>query len=269
MRLRSFAAMALAMVAGTASSHASLTETATFAHAQRVSARTGVVTQFNPFASAHGTRGGGPVVVQNSLPPAAANVNFAASNPTANNMRYGDVYIPTSGGVIDQVGVSLFNSSSTASGTPTPITAGSVTCTFWDALTFTGIGTSTPLGSISATFDFSGANALAPGFFGLYVITDIALATNITIPATAVLMTYQWTLTGSTRHGFVSMAAPLVGTSGGTSVYQFGTPTPAEGFYNFGNPVLPGNAAMAWVIPAPGSLALLGLGGLVAARRRR
>lgn len=48
----------------------------------------------------------------------------------------------------------------------------------------------------------------------------------------------------------------------------FGTANPAGSLTNFsGNPV--GNFGWEFIVPAPSSLALLGLGGLVAARRRR
>lgn len=229
-----------------------------------VDMRTGA--QVTTGGNSRSDRGTGPVVIQDSLPgnPApAANIGF--SQASALNPRYGDDYIPIAGGNLDQIGISLFNSSSTASGTPTPITAASVNVWFFDALTFTTFGASTPLGNFNAAFNFT--SPLNPGFFTTMGVTGIG-GLGINVPSTGALMMYQWTVTGSTRHGFVSIATPTVGTSGGTDFYMSGSA--AEGFYNLsGTPTPVVNVSMAWVVPAPASASLLALGGLVAARRRR
>lgn len=213
-------------------------------------------------------RGVGPTVIQNSLPgnPTPA-VNVAFSQATSAQPVFGDDYTPIAGGNLDEIAVSLFNSSSTASGAPTPITAGSVAVSFWDAATFTGAGSSTPLGTFSAAFDFSAA-PLAPGFFTVVGINNLG-PLGIVLPGSGpVLMTYKWTLTGSTRHGFVSIAAPTVGTTGGNDFYMAGSA--AENFYTLsGSPQPAVNVSMGWVVPAPAAASLLALGGLVAARRRR
>lgn len=231
-----------------------------------VDMRTGSQSQFIP--GNRNDRGVGPTVIQDSMPgnPTPA-VNAAFSAPTSAAPRFGDDYTPIAGGNLDQIGISLFNSSSTASGTPTPITAASLNVWFFDSATFTTFAGSTALGTFNATFNF-GATPLNPGFFTTLGVTGIG-GLGINLPATSTLMLYQWNVTGSARHGFASLATPNIGTTGGTDFYLQSS-TQAEGFFNLaGTPTPSVNVAMQWVVPAPASASLLALGGLVAARRRR
>lgn len=211
-------------------------------------------------------RGLGPQVVLDSVPANANDVNVAFSQPTSEIPDFGDVYTPAAAGTLDTFQLGLFNSASTTSGTPTDITAGTVQVRFFDFTTFTGVGNSTPLGTFTSAFDFT-AVPLVPGTFTFVTVTNLA-SEVINLPASQVIMTYTWELTGSTRHGFVSTTPMNVGTTGGPSFYLFST-TFVEDLY-----VLPGqpevNVSTQWaVIPAPATAAMLGTLTLLAARRRR
>jgi hypothetical protein len=205
------------------------------------------------------------VVALDSLPGSptpAPNAGF--SQPTANLPVFGDDYTLAAAGSLTEMTFSIFNSNSNVSGTPTPMTAINATINFYDSNTFAGAALSTPLGSFGTTFSF-GAFPLSPGFFTLLTVTGIS---GVSLPSVdPVLITQQLNPTGSTRHGVVSIAAPVVGTTGGNDFYLAGNPTPAEGFYTSGT--TPINVSYKLVVPEPATLGALAAASLVVMRRRR
>lgn len=212
----------------------------------------------------------GPAI---SAIPGTANAAF--SNPTAANPTYGDDYFSAGGGTgpnpITSMRFSLFNSSSTTSGTPTPITAATAAISVYneDSITAFPVSSNPALGSFTVPYDFSAA-PLAPGFFTILTVTGLD-SLNMVLPGSPslTLITQKMTVTGSTRHGIVSVAAPTVGTTGGNDFYMFpDASAPAgEGFYTSG--ATPVNVAYELVVaPEPTSLAALSLGGLLLRRRR-
>ncbi len=205
------------------------------------------------------------VVALDSLPGSPTpSVNAGFSQATANLPAFGDDYTLAAGGSLNEMTFSIFNSGSAASGTPTPMTAINAVINFYDSNTFAGAAVSTPLGSFGSTFSF-GAAPLAPGFFTLLTVTGI---TGVSLPSSGpVLITQQLNPTGSTRHGIISIGAPVVGTTGGSDFYQRGNPTPAEGFYTSGTTPL--NVSYELIVPEPATLGVLAAASLVVMRRRR
>jgi MYXO-CTERM domain-containing protein len=107
---------------------------------------------------------------------------------------------------------------------------------------------------------------------------DGALAgLNIVLHEPTIFMSVQYTaITGTYASGGaialgdvgMQLRGPInLGTSA-DSMFSFG-PTPAPGFFNFGGNPLANGGLKVSLVPAPGALGLLGLGGLVTLRRRR
>jgi hypothetical protein len=241
-------------------------ETAQFAGTYTYNAATGVTTFAGPHsAPAPAIVSSGPAI---SAIPGTANAAFSLA--TSEAPIFGDDYL-TSGtgpGPLTSIRFSLFNSSSTASGTPTPITTANAVVKIYDESQVTALPlTQGLLATVNASFNF-GATPLAPGFFSILQVTGLD-AQNITLPNGFTLFTQQITPVGSTRIGIVSVANAGVtaGTTGGTDFYQKGNVT-AEGFYTSGTTQI--NASFeAVVAPEPVSITTLAAAGLFGLGRRR
>jgi hypothetical protein len=193
----------------------------------------------------------------------AANAAFSSTN-LAN--IWGDDWIGAGAGIVDSVTIGIFNSSS-ASGS---LQSCKVQINFWDDTDATG---ATLLGNqggiISNTIDFSGGvigGGLGKSNYVLITFSNLA-SFGINLLDTYNIVTQQYSnVVGSNRLGIVSLGVATVGTSF-ADFYQ--SPGSAgAGFYTSGTTHV-GLANKTTVIPAPGALAMLGLGGLVAGRRRR
>lgn len=193
----------------------------------------------------------------------AANAAFSSTN--LSNI-WGDDWIGAGAGIVDSVTFGVFNSSS-ATGV---LTSARVQLNFWDDTDITG---ATLLGNqggvISNPIDFTGGvfgGGLGKGFYQLLTFSNLS-SFGITLADTYNIVTQQYSaVVGSNRLGIVSLGVSTVGTSF-ADFYQ--SPGSAgAGFYTSGTTHV-NMANKTTVIPAPGALAMLGLGGLVAGRRRR
>jgi hypothetical protein len=164
--------------------------------------------------------------------------------------------------------VTLFNSSATTSGAATTLNNGSLNVRFYDADTFAGYATSTPIGQFNGTF--TNLN-LAPGFF-TFVGFDIE-ALDIVLPTTPIIITQQFdfgTVTG--RSGSVLFDPINVGASEGYVYANAPTSNPsptAEGFYNLRAAPLPSDFGYFIVLPEPTTLAAVAVASALGLRRRR
>src|SRR5262249_13775732 len=125
------------------------------------------------------------------------------------------------------------------------------------------------LGGFSGSVTFG--SPLPAGFFSVITFTGLSgLGTPINLSTTDLLVSPQLSTTvGSTRAGIAGSSPVTVGSSP-VSFYKNDPSSPPAGFYVFSGGATPGDPIYKLVtIPAPGSLALLGLGGLIAGRRRR
>jgi hypothetical protein len=127
------------------------------------------------------------------------------------------------------------------------------------------------LGGFQTTVNF-GPGGLAAGFFSTVSVTGL-VGLGINLDTTDIIATQTVTALsgGTTRIGVASLNPLLAGTSSGTSIYVDSNTIGGgvAGFYNFGNPIINSNLGYRITVPTPGAMALVGLGGLVAARRRR
>ncbi len=181
---------------------------------------------------------------------------------------WGDDWVGAGTGTVDSVSFSVFNSSSSAN----VLATATVAVRFWDNTDATGATLLGLQGGFNGNVDFSGGvigGGLGKGFYSIVTFTGLS-SLGINLLDTYNIVTQQVTaLTGgATRLGVVLLSAPTVGT-GFTDFYQ--SPGSAgAGFYNLAGGATPAYIAnKTTVIPAPGALAMLGLGGLVAGRRRR
>lgn len=274
-------ALSLALVAVAASAAQAIVlpqgttqESATYAGTWTMNIATGQTTFLSADSQLSNAINGGPAI--RAIP---GTTNAAFSNPTAGAPTYGDDYLVQGGtgpNPLTSMQFSLFNSASTASGTPTPITAAAAAINIYneDNITaFPPLAGNPALGSFTANFNF-GSAPLQPGFYILLSITGLD-SLNMVLPDGSsgisgfTLITQKITPTGSARHGVVSVAAPTVGVTGGNDFYMFpnaSAPT-GEGFYTSGT--TPVNVAYELVVaPEPTSLAALAGLSLVARRRR-
>ncbi|MDX9912919.1 MAG: PEP-CTERM sorting domain-containing protein [Phycisphaerales bacterium] len=174
---------------------------------------------------------------------------------------YGDRLTTVGTGTLDAFTFGLFNSGTSAG----PLGSATVDIAF-----FRGVDGS-PLGGFGVN---TGAINLAQGFFTLLTISGLS-GLGIDLDTTDIIFTQSirtGTITGgATRTGVVSLEPIQIG-SAIPQLYINATTVGAAGFYNITSAGVPVNfflGAQIDVVPAPASAALLGLGGLVATRRRR
>jgi MYXO-CTERM domain-containing protein len=114
--------------------------------------------------------------------------------------------------------------------------------------------------------------ALAKGFYAVVTVTDLA-SLGINFDVNNVIVTQQLTnVLGATRMGTVFSNASNTPALGSTNIgmYIQNTTNPAGGFFTFTGAATASSAAYQMsTVPAPGAVALLGVAGLVSARRRR
>lgn len=219
-------------------------ERAQFGGSHTVDYRTGQFVDFSPRS--------GTTIYTNT----AGSANFAVSS-TDMTAIWGDEMTTAGTGLLDEFSFTLFASAS--GGT---FASGTVGLNFYRA------SDGSSLGNFSVNIN----SALAGGFYSVYTVTGLA-GLGINLDTTGLIVTQTLTaVTGSTRMGIVSMLPVTVGSTG-TSLFADASTINggAAGFYNFNNAqgaVLNGAAGYQLVVPAPGSMALMALGGLVAARRR-
>lgn len=239
-------AAALAVAAGAAS--ASIQgETAQFAGFYTVDYRTGVTTFSDASNSTRAT-----TIYSNT----ASAPNFGVSS-TDLNSTWGDRVTTTgTGGPVTSQQYTIFNSGSSL---------GSLLTATVDLLYFNG-ATNTFINGFAGTINFG--TGLAAGFFSIVTFTGLD-GLNMNLPTTDIIMTQKVTAkTGlASRLGIASLNPVNIGSSG-PEMYIDSTTIGPAGYYTFSNgPAQPGYQID--LVPAPGALALMGLGGLMASRRRR
>jgi opacity protein-like surface antigen len=184
--------------------------------------------------------------------------NFGFSS-TDFNAVWGDRIQTTGTGTLDQADFTVFNASTTGAG---PLLTGTFVISFVDAVSLT------TLGSFSTNLTF-GVAGLAPGFFTTVSVTGLG-GLGINLSTTDILMTQQVTAnTGSALRLGIASLNPITAGSSANTMFINASTVGAAGYYNIGNPALDANPGYRVNIPTPGTLGLLGLGGLVAMRRRR
>ncbi len=189
------------------------------------------------------------------------NTASGAFSSTDLGATWGDQLGTLGTGTVDAVEFSVFNSGSSAGA----LANASFNISFFRASDSSFIG-----GFNTNTVTFTGG--LAQGFFTTVNVTGLA-GLGINLDTTDIIMTQSVIAqTGSTRLGFVFGGPLLAGTTSPDSVYLDATTVGAPGFYTLTSGGLPTVANAFYsitTVPTPASAALLGLGGLVAARRRR
>lgn len=240
-------ALALAMFAGLATADVIVPETAHYSGSMTINVLTG--------ETSYSTRAG--VTIYDST----LGGTVAATSSTNLNTIWGDEAIMTSTGILEEFSCAIFNSGSSASAMiSTTVNVG------FNAMSGGVPGAS--LGGFSGTITFS--SPLTPGFYSLVTFTGLSgLATPVNLSTNDVLIRQQLSSTvGSTRAGVVSATPVAVGSSP-ASFYKDDPSAPPAGFYTFAGGAAGDIMYKVNTIPAPGAMALLGLGGLVAGRRRR
>ena len=230
-------------------------KTFTLTTAALLSAIVCVQAQVDSLLGSHGQQGisAAGIVVYDNLGTAA---NAATSQVNANNPIFGDSLNMTSGGTVNNIGLSLFNSASAPNTANSTIITGTTLVSFYDnTVPYAGGAISGALlGTANLAWDFTG-NPLPGGFYVLGTFDISSL--NIVVPKN-ILVTQQFTMgTGtSQRHGAVLLSDPVVGSSP-ANIYIKST-TSAEGLYTVG-----GFGQLAYfvdVVPEPASATLIGLG---------
>jgi hypothetical protein len=190
----------------------------------------------------------------------AANFGFSSANLSA---TYGDTLNMTGTGTLEDFTFSIYNSTSGGN-------AGALnSCTA--NISFFRQSDSSLIGSFTGNVNF-GSSPLPAGFYTLVSFTGLSgLVTPVAFDTANVIVTQSLTnvVGATTRLGIASLDPVTVGSSPNTMYIADPPGTPA-GFYNIGSPPLNANPGyLVGVIPAPSSLALIGMGGLLAVRRRR
>lgn len=173
---------------------------------------------------------------------------------------YGDTlnlagWTPYKGVVQDNV-ISFFNSGSSAGA----VFSATFGIDFYRASNGSFIG-----GYTTASVSFG--TGLSPGFFTTISITGLeSLGINLDEGSVYMIQSMLTKVGPATRTGVAIGGVPTIGTSPNTMYVNATTVGPA-GFYTIGT--TSGNPFYKVVLPAPGAMALLGMGGLIATRRRR
>lgn len=182
----------------------------------------------------------------------------AAFSSTALNSIWGDEMTTVGTGTLDAMSFTVFNSGSSAG----VLASAVVTVNIFRASDSSFVG-----GFAIAPFAFN----LAQGFFTVLTVSNLS-GLGINLDTTGLIVTQQASsVVGSTRMGVALMQPVAIGASG-TTMYINSSTVGAAGFYNLTSGGLPIDADVGYrmdTIPTPGALALLGLGGLAASRRRR
>jgi hypothetical protein len=242
-------ALALFVVAGVAA--AASAEVAQFGGRIFIDARTGVQS-----TAPSGTELGTTVYDNTGN---AANAAFSSTN-LAN--VWGDDFITTGTGTVDEFSFAVFNSGSSAGA----LLTATAQVLFWDdTLAVSPFSPAGFQGGFNGNINFGAG--LNPGFYSIVTFTGLS-GLGINLLDTYNVFTQQITAkTGAAnRLGIASLGTPTIG-SGFSDFYQ-NPGSAGEGWYTSGTTVV-NLANKTVVIPAPGALAMLGLGGLVAGRRRR
>ncbi len=204
-----------------------------------------------------GARGTGDVIFSNLQAGFVADRAFSSTDLTA---VWGDQLSTAGTGRLQEFSFALFNSGTSAG------TLASATVAF----EFFRVSDSSSIGSFSVN---TGAINLNAGFFTTLNVTGLD-ALNIDLDTTDIIVLQTVTaLTGAAnRLGVVSTTPTSVGSSVDQLYIDASTVGGGvAGFYNVTSAgvAVPFTVGYQVVVPAPGALALLGLGGMVATRRRR
>lgn len=247
MRQMMLGAMALAAFAGTTMANPATPESAIYAGGMTINVLTG--------EASFSTRAG------NTIFDSSTGATITATSSTNLSTIWGDSVTTTGTGVLEEFTASIFNSGS-SSGAMISTTLG---------VAFNQMVAGSPgasLGGFNGNVTFS--SPLQPGFYTTVTFTGLSgLSTPIDLSTTDLLIRQQLTNTvGGSRVGVVS-ANPIGVGSSPASFYKDDPSAPPAGFYTFTSGAPADILYKLNVIPAPGSLALLGLGGLISGRRRR
>jgi hypothetical protein len=251
-----FMALAALMAAAGSAQAELMVEQAQLASAARLNMATGQMSSFTPAGVTN--RDAPAVLYSNLTAPSAVSGGFSQAGTAA---IFGDrVNFAGMGGALDEFAFTVFNS--TSGGNTVPMTSGTMNIEFRR-----GVDNSL-IGGFSVNLAPFFGTGLNPGFYSIIDLTGLALATNISFDTTDVLIKQQL-VGGQGRYGVILANPVAVGSSGG-DMYINNPPALAEGFYNVGTaPNFIGNPGYFVFIPTPGAAAVLGMGGLVALRRRR
>ncbi len=200
---------------------------------------------------------GGTTVFTNLQAGFTANAAFSSTDLTA---VFGDQLATVGTGRLQEFSFTLFNSGTSAG----VLNSAEVAINFFRA------SDSSLIGGFNVN---TGEINLGTGFFTTLNVTGLD-GLGIQLDTTDIIVTQSVNslVGGATRLGLVSATPVTIGSSIpqlyiDASTVNGGTP----GFYNItsgGNPIS-FNVGYQVVVPAPASAAMLGLGGLIAARRRR
>jgi len=146
---------------------------------------------------------------------------------------FGDSMTLTQGGPLAEVGLSLYNSSSSAGN----ILAGNMQVSIYDnTIPYVGGVLNNPLlGTANFSLDFSGSGGLLPGYYttGVFDVSSLGILLPTEILVTQFFSQTQGTANGN---GVVIFAGPVVGTSWDDFYLKT---TTQEGLYWFGGPPAP------------------------------
>jgi hypothetical protein len=179
---------------------------------------------------------------------------YARAWPPASEM--GDELLMTSGGILDAVGFSVYNSSSSAG----ELQTADLTLRFynWDG----GVNAFVPAGSLSLPGVDFGTGGLPAGYYTILAFTNVSQVTTINLTADVLAtLTIDNLLGRATRVGQVLMNPPTIGSST-DDFFKDGS------WYNFGGTPVANFYWQIGVVPEPAALGLLALGGLALLRRR-